>query len=196
MTFDTTEYNNTVFSDLNLNSEKIVGMVFEDCAFIRSSFAETKLTNCKFVNCSFKNCNLSSMEVVQSSFRDVIFEESKVIGVNWTKAKYPRMKLANKLHFRKSNVSYSNFLGLDLRGMGMEKCQAHEVDFREANLTRCDFFSTDFKGSLFNQTKLNGANFIDATNYSINPTENEIQNGKFSLPDAITLLAYLDIQIH
>jgi len=193
--FSQSEYENAVFSDLNLDGEEVVGKVFEHCTFTRSTFSGTELLNCSFISCSFKFCNLSSVRIVQSSFRDVLFEETKIMGVNWTKAKRPRVKLANMINFRKSNVSYSSFLGLDVRGIVMEECQAHEVDFREANLAGGNFCATDFKGSLFSRTNLNSANFIDAMNYSINPMENDIRKGKFSLPDAITLLSYFEIQV-
>lgn len=77
----------------------------------------------------------------------------------------------------------------------IEACIAHDVDFREADLKRANFKLTDFESSQFVHTKLNAADFTEAFNYSIDPSQNDIRKARFSLPDAIHLLDGFDIQI-
>jgi len=42
---------------------------------------------------------------------------------------------------------------------------------------------------------LTGANLKNCTNYTIDPLKNNIRKAKFSLPEALTLLNWLDIEI-
>ena len=84
---------------------------------------------------------------------------------------------------------------MNLQEIIIEECKAHDVDFREANLSNGSFIETDFERSMFMHTKLNSADFTDAINYNINPNENDIRKGKFSLPDAIALLNGFEIEI-
>lgn len=77
----------------------------------------------------------------------------------------------------------------------MERCEAINVDFREANLSQADFAFTDLKDSLFQSTNLTGADLHNTVNYQIDPSQNNIQNARFSLPEAMALLYSMDIQI-
>jgi uncharacterized protein YjbI with pentapeptide repeats len=72
---------------------------------------------------------------------------------------------------------------------------AREVDFREADLTDGDFSGTDLSGIIFMNTVLDGADFRRASNYNISPMENSISKAVFSLPEAISLLYSMDIQL-
>ena len=73
--------------------------------------------------------------------------------------------------------------------------KAHDVDFRGCDLSNGSFVLTDFQNNLFLNSKLYAADFTDAINYSINPRENDIRKGKYSMPDVINLLHYFDIEI-
>lgn len=84
---------------------------------------------------------------------------------------------------------------MNLKEIIIEECKAHDVDFREADLSNGEFFMTDFEGSLFMHTKLYAATFTQAINYNINPNENDIRKGKFSMPDVIELLRNFQIEI-
>jgi uncharacterized protein YjbI with pentapeptide repeats len=126
----------------------------------------------------------------------VIFNESKLLGINWTQAKWPYIKLVSPIKFYQSNISYSSFYELSLPGIVMEECKANDVDFREANLVTGSFIATDFERSLFMHTKLNSADFSNAINYNIDPTKNDVHKGKFSLPDAMALLNCFALEIN
>lgn len=193
--FNQNEFYNANFADLKLDGLEIINKTFEDCNFINSSFNEASFISCKFVECEFKSCNLSSIKLNNTSFLDVIFNGSKLLGINWSYAKWPYIKLASPIKFYQCNISYSSFYELDLKEILIEECKAYDVDFREANLSNGSFMRTDFDGSLFMHTKLNSADFTDAINYSIHPIENDIRKGKFSLPDALALLNSFEIEI-
>jgi uncharacterized protein YjbI with pentapeptide repeats len=135
------------------------------------------------------------LKINHSSFFDIVFEECKVIGINWTTAAWSRLKLSSPLKFNKCILNDSTFSGLYLSEIQMIECKAHDVDFREADCSQANFSYTDFHNSLFNHTNLTQANFCEAINYQINIYNNQIKQAKFTLPEAINLLTGLDIEI-
>lgn len=189
------EFYDTKFSELKLDALEFRDKRFENCTFIKSSFIETIFHSCKFVECEFKECNLSSTQFKYTSLTDTVFEESKLIGINWTQLKWPNINLTSPIKIYQSNISHSSFFELELREIIIEECKAHDVDFRGCDLSNGRFILTDFQNSLFLNSKLYAADFTDAINYSINPQENDIRKGKYSMPDAINLLHYFDIEI-
>lgn len=189
------EFYDVNFSELKLDEMELRNKLFEHCTFAKSSFIETKFHSCKFVDCEFKFCNLSSAQFKYTAFNNTVFDESKLIGINWTQAKWPNINLCSPIKIYKSNISHSSFFELELREIIIEECKAHDVDFRGCDLSNGMFLSTDFQSSIFMHTKLYAANFTDAINYNINPKENDIRKGKYSMPDAINLLHYFEIEI-
>lgn len=150
---------------------------------------------CKFYECEFTNCNLSLINVQDSTFSDTIFEACKMMGINWTQAAWPQIKLHSPFQFFKCTLNHSSFFSLYLREIVITDSIAHDVDFREADLSQADLTYSDFMQSLFVNTKLKKANFSYAMNYSINVLANEVKNAKFMLPEAVNLLYGLGIDL-
>lgn len=189
------EFYETNFNGLKHVAIDIKSKTFENCQFTNANFSEVKFLSCKFIDCEFNSCNLSGAEFLSTSFSEVIFDDSKLIGINWTKVKWPLIKLTSALKFYKSNLSHSSFYELDLKELVIEECKAHDVDFRGGDFSNSSFILTDFERSMFMRTKLHSADFTDATNYNIDPNENDIRKAKFTMPDVINLLHSFDIEI-
>ena len=75
-------------------------------------------------------------------FSDVVFEECKLIGIDWTKARWPNISLCSPIKFFKCILNDSIFMGLTLDEIVIEACKAHEVDFREGSFCDADFSFT------------------------------------------------------
>lgn len=189
------EYSNCHFEQLQMSEKQLEEFVFEDCKFTKCNFSETEFINCKFVDCEFFFCNLSTIKISRSTFINVAFEDSKVIGVNWSFAYWPQISLPSPIHFLRCDISLSSFFELSLAEMTLEGCKAHEVDFRESDFTSANFAYTDFLGSQFVRTKLIGADFTESINYQIDTELNNIKNAKFSFPEVVSLLNSLEIEI-
>jgi len=186
-------YADELFRGLQTARTELVSTEFYDCVFSQTTFAESVFRRCRFVNCVFRDCDLSLVKVPESSFASTCFEDSKVMGVNWTEAHWPKAGLANPLSFSKCSVSHSTFMGLSLQSLQMTDCVARDVDFREADLSRSDFGATDLSGSLFGKTNLSEADLSRACNYRIDPGHNTLKRAKFSLPEAMSLLHSMGI---
>ena len=187
------EYRAQNFDQLAIQDEEIAYKDFDECRFQGCSFQETQFRGCRFLNCSFKNCDFQLISVNDCTFMNAAFEDSRVIGVNWIEASWPKRGLLTSLHFLRCVLNHSTFMGLPLRKMTFQECVAKDVDFAEANLTGADCRNTDFSQSRFFHTNLTQADFSGARNYEIAAHLNTLKKTKFSLPDAMTLLYSLDI---
>jgi fluoroquinolone resistance protein len=190
-----THYTDQVFKGTSLEEAQLVSSEFYDCTFIRCSFVKSVLRYCKFVNCIFQRCDLSLVQVPGSSFSLTRFEDSKLIGVDWTQADWAASRLGDPIGFFTCAISHSTFIGLSLPGIEIRDCVAVDVDFRETNLSRADFAGTDLSESLFSNTNLTEADLSAARNYNITPGQNVLKQAKFSLPEAMSLLYSLDIDL-
>jgi fluoroquinolone resistance protein len=188
-------YQDQTFEGVRLERHEITSSTFRECTFLRCTFTETTLRDCRFIHCTFKACDLSLLQVPVSTFPSTQFENSKLIGVNWTQAAWPRTDLGLPLAFIDCAMSHSTFIGLTLKRIQVKNCVAKEVDFREADLTDANFAGTNLEASIFGNTNLTEADFRGSRNYLINPSENKMKGAKFSLPEAMSLLYGLDIEL-
>lgn len=192
---DSLQYTKENFLKIKESKRKFLHKDFTDCSFENCNFLECEFYKCSFTNCRFINCDLSVIKVTNSQFSDVLFKNSKVIGVDWTKAGGTRSSMIISINFLASTINYSSFFGLKLHKMQLIDCIAHEVDFTEADLTESICRKTDFFDSKFQHANLTKADFTDARNYVINPNGAIIKKAKFSLPEAMSLLRAFDIVI-
>lgn len=188
-------YINQTFNHVDLSEQKVNSKEFDNCMFNACNFTETLFINCKFYECQFTNCNLSMIKINGTSFFDTIFQDSKMLGIDWNQAAWPRVKLSSPIKFYKCVLNHSSFFGLSLKEIVITECSAKEVDLREADCTEADFSHTDFAASQFGKTNLAKADFTEAINYNIDIFSNEIKKAKFSLPEATNLLRCLDIEL-
>ena len=76
-----------------------------------------------------------------------------------------------------------------------DHCTAQECHFTNTNLRGVNFTETSLLGSIFHNCNLSYADLSSAKQYAINPQTNQVKKGKFSLPEAVGLLEFLDITI-
>lgn len=192
---DKNEYISQTFTNQDFSGLEIASKEFEDCTFTGCNFSDATLKRCNFVDCEFVNCNLSNLELGYSKFSEVYFRDSKLVGVDWTKAAWSNFDFAAPIKFYKCIVNDSSFFGLSFQDFVLEDCKAHNVDFREGDFINSNFTYTDFTNSLFGKTNLGSADLSEATNYDIDVYRNEIKNAKFSRFEAARLLDSLEIEL-
>ncbi len=167
------------------------GKVFSRVTFDQCDFSQSDLTGARFLECKFLGCNLSLVKVDGVRFQEVEFENCKLIGIQFTKCD----PLFLSLQFKKSLIDTSNFSDLDLKNTLFQECVIRDTYFAGSNLTGSDFSLSDLKGSTFHNSNLSKVNFKSAINYSISPLTNKLTKTKFSSPEVLSLLTFLDIVI-
>ena len=118
-----------------------------------------------------------------------------MLGIDWTKAYWPKLSLLVPFKFLQCIMNDSSFFGLKLEGITIEECRVCYADFREANIENARFCSSELTNSMFNQSNLTGADFNGATNYDIDIFSNKITGAKFNRFEAIRLLEGIGIEI-
>jgi len=134
-----------------------------------------------------------------TSFQNTRFSNSQLAGIDWTLMKWPRKSLRNKpkfdISFTRCELNYSIFIALEMYKAQFDSCFLDEVCFEDADLEKAVFDGCNLSGASFNHTNLESADFSTARNYSINVQTNRVKKAKFSLPEAISLLYAMDIEI-
>ena len=181
------------FERIDLRGIKIKKAEFEECTFISCDFSETFFHSCRFIDCRFLNCNLSLVKLTNSIVSGSHFISCKMIGIDWTMCDWKSLLSSTPIEFRECIVNDNNFFALTIDRVVMKKCSAKYVDFRSGSFSGADFSTSDFKGAWFESTKLEYANFTDATNTQINIKTNHLKGAIFSRYEALFLLESMGI---
>jgi fluoroquinolone resistance protein len=189
------DYYDQVFECLDLSDQLVDSNEFDDCSFVNCNFYKTDFQYCRFYNCHFENCNLSLAKINECRFISTLFKESNLMGINWMEADWPKRAPSCPIQFDNCIINYSIFINMNLMQIIIKECQAKSVDFENTDLTNANFEGTDLAGSNFVNTNITMANFAGAKNYNINLKLNNSKKTKFSLPEALSLLYSLNIEL-
>jgi len=168
---------------------------FEDCDFNDCDFSQATFSRCKFLNCTFNRCNLSLIKIPYSHFFEVAFIDSKLVGIDWTRASWSAFNLSPELSFKGCLLNDASFFGLSLNELILEECKLYEVDFREGDFANSTMTYCDFTNSLFMRTNLKQVDFTESENFNIDILQNTVTKAKFSRFAALALLEELDISL-
>ncbi|ELY1990487.1 pentapeptide repeat-containing protein [Vibrio harveyi] len=189
------EYLDEAFNNLDMSSSCYSNIEFEDCQFTSCDLSESTFKNCKFINCDFVDCNLSLVSFLGSKLYELKFKDSKLVGIDWTKANWAVYHVDFELSFTRCILNDSSFFGLTLHELNFDECKLHDVDFREGDYTDSSMTYSSFRHALFMRSNLQGVNFTDSTDYVIDVLENNVKRAKFSRYEALNLLESLGIEL-
>ncbi len=192
--FEAEEYQDERFAGLEARNLERSGVAFYDCTFENCNFGEAKLTAYRFVGCTFENCGLGLADLTDSRFHDGRFEGCKLIGVAWSQLRSDP-GLPPEVDYVDCLLDFGDFSGLDLSGRTLRQCRLHEATFHKTVLAGADLGDSDLRGSNFVGCDLRGADFRGARNYQIDPRYNRLEGAKFSLPEALGLLAAFEVEL-
>ena len=188
-------YFDTSFKKLTLPNAPYCDIEFEECHFSDCDFSASEFTSCKFTHCTFERCNLSLINFSGSTLFGLKFNQSKLMGVNWTRASWPAYHADFEFSFTRCLLNDSSFFGLTLHALLFDDCKLHDVDFREGDFTGSSMIQSDFRHSLFMRTNLQAVDFTDSTAYTIDVLNNNVHKAKFSRYEALHLLESLGIEL-
>ena len=180
---------------VDVQRQELDGTELEDCALVKCSFRESTLRSCRFLDCSFESCDFSLARVPDSAFSGVVFRDCRIMGVNWTETRWRTAMLRDPFRFERCLMSHSTFLGMKLKGLHVLDSTAEDVDFRETDLSGADFSGTSLSGSMFAAADLGGSDFRCARAYTIDARDTRLKGARFSLPEAISLLVGLGVDV-
>lgn len=180
-----------IFDTINYTITPLAKGDYENCDFLNCDFSNTDLGKIKFTECRFTGCNLSAATITGTAFRDIIFKDCKLLGLQFDTCN----EMLFEVQFEHCIINLANFYNRKLKNTRFIHCMLTETDFSEADLSNAVFEYCDLSGAVFDNTILEKANLTTANNYSIDPEKNRIKKAKFSIPDVIGLLNKYDIEI-
>lgn len=193
------EYVNTGFEGEDFSEKELISLYFDNCQFESCDFSYASLIGCTFTNCTFLKCNFSLSKVPQSYFDKVQFDNCDMIGMDWTVGRWllgsRKQKYTFPVSFNNCRLNYSVFVGMNLSEARFVDCIVKEAFFEDAIMAGCLLKNCDLEKSIFKNTDLRKADLSTAKNYDIDVTVNKTNRAKFSLPEALSLIYSLDIDI-
>lgn len=179
------------FNQIDFTTTHLVFGEYERCQFINCNFNAVDLSDIKFIDCEFIECNLSLVTLHQTSFQQVTFRKSKMIGFNLENCN----TFALNVTFEDCQLNDSSFYQLPLKNTRFIRCSIENVDFSYTDLSNAFFDECNLAHTVFDQTDLKKANFKTAYNFRINPTENQLKGAIFSPQNLSGLVSHLGIKL-
>ncbi len=186
-----TSYENQTFEKIIYTGTASNGKEYHECSFIKCDLSSSDFCNNRFVDCIFEDCNLSMVKLGGSTLNNVIFKNSKLMGVDFRVCD----DFLFQVEFENCVLDYSSFMGKKMPKTLFSATSLKEVNFTQAKLSGAIFKEADLTSAIFNETELHSANFVTAYNYSIDPELNNVKKAAFSTDGLHGLLTKHNLKI-
>ena len=184
------------FSGLSFAGEVFESCDFADCVFVDCSFSKCELDHTTLNECRFVRCEITGLRSVSSSVQSLDFEDCRLQEIEWapllSNGAFPdpihtlkdcslKYNTFAEMNFNRFNFSNGN----EIVGSMFAKCEMQLANFKGTELHETEFYQCD----------LRKADFRDATGYKVDILGSRMKDAKFSLPEAVNLLADLKIKL-
>jgi len=161
---------------------------FEGCELVGCTLANATLRDCRFTDCRFLGCDLTMAKVPETSFREVVFERCKLMGVDFAEAH----GLTFDARFEECVLRYAGFAGMKLEGL------VATGDLREAIFTDADLRKARLAGNLegvdLRGADLREADLRAAEELALDPREVRLKKTVLPLDAILRVAALLGIE--
>lgn len=181
------------FTDLEPGALITAGVTFLGCRFENCDLTEADFTGAQLAECTFERCEMPMVILTDTVLQDVAFEGSRLTGVNFSTV--AQGAIGVHARFDSCDLSFCSFDKLDLTDCSFKGCIFREADFRRCELEKVSFADCDLSRCVFLQNNLIGADLRTARHYQISPFSNRIKGMKVTLPEALSLLAELQVEL-
>lgn len=179
------------YKQMDFRTRPLPGNEFAGCLFIACNFSEADLSHKIFAECEFIECDLSMARLHGTLFRDVVFRNSKMLGLHFEDCN----KIGLSFEFHACKLDHASFYQCLIKKTHFGNCSLLEVDFTESQLEESLFDTCDLSGAIFDRTELGRADLRTSFNFTINPEINNLRKARFSLTNLPGLLGKYDLQI-
>ncbi|XXF80011.1 pentapeptide repeat-containing protein [Myxococcaceae bacterium GXIMD 01537] len=183
-------FENETFAAIDLQGRDLGGKEFYRCTFQGAQLQESTWKQARLEACVFSACDLTRAQFSQTALREVRFEGSKLMGIDWS-----NISRNPELAFDGCNLRYSSFVELSLRKTPFLRCAALEVNFFDLDLTESDFAETDLTGSTFRGCTLTKTDFSRAVGAFIDPSINRVKGTLIHVESAVLLAHSLGMRV-
>lgn len=184
------------FAGLSFTEETFEDCDFTDCVFMDCSFVKCALDHTTLNECRFVRCEVSGLRTAHSSVQLLDFEDCRLSEIDWapllSNGAFPdpihtlsgsslKYNTFTEMNFNRFDFSGQN----ELVGCMFAKCELQAANFQGTELHETEFFQCD----------LRKADFREAAGYKVDILGSRLKDARFSLPEAVNLLADLKIKL-
>jgi fluoroquinolone resistance protein len=180
-----------IFDKIDFRIEQLPKGEYDSCQFKNCDFSNGDFSGIIFLDCTFVSCNLSMVKMTKTTFSNVLFKDSKLLGTVFNQCN----SIGITFKFEDCFLDNSSFYQLKIRNTLFKNTRLHDVDFTETDLISAVFMNCDLNNVKFENTLLEKADFRTSYNYILDPTRNRIKKAKFSLNEVVGLLSQFNIEI-
>ena len=179
------------FESIDFTLEKNLCDEYEDCVFLRCSFAEVELSNKKFISCRFEGCNFTGATLYETIFRDAVFNGCKLLGLQFSRCN----EYGFSAEFNGCNLDLADFSRRTMKKTRFHGCRLHSADFTDTDLKESNFINSDLGSARFERTNLEKVDFTGAFNLILDPALNKMKGAKIPLTELPGLLYMHKIEV-
>lgn len=166
----------------------MVGCTFVDCTLNEMSFRGAHLSECSFVR-----CDVSLADFTDTVFQGVVFDSCRMTGNHFDTLKTGALGIMAQ--FDGCDLSYCSFRKMDLTACSFTNCITADAEFVQCELERVSFDGSDLSRCTFHANNLMEADFRSARNYTISPFGNRVKDMRVAMPEALSFLAELGLDL-
>lgn len=166
----------------------LVGCTFSDCSLSEMSFRGSHLAECRF-----ERCDVALADFTDTVFQDVVFDACRLTGNHFDTLKTGALGIIAR--FERSDLSYCSFRKLDLTACGFVDCTTTDAEFVQCELEGVSFEGCDLNRCTFHANNLMNADLRSAKNYVISPFGNRVKGMRVTMPEALSLLGELGVDL-
>jgi len=182
-----------IFTDVSW--ERVEESEFHGCTFVGSNLSEAIVSDTRFVECRFERCDFSLWKPSGSLIGSCRFEDSRLLGIDWTLADWPRVALYEANVFLRCDLSMGTFADLELGSIHFIECRLRESSFRFARMAGADLRGSDCLGTDFQGADLSGAGLVGAIGLLVDPLSSKLQGATVDAAAGIAILGSLGINL-
>lgn len=176
----------------SLGTTALKAMEFDNCTFTGASMRDGRLFGAIFTECHFIDSDLSLADVTNTSFISCTFEQSKLVGVAWSRLGPSGL---GQPYFVECKLDLSIFQNVTAERWVFERCSLADADFTAAKLSRTRFTDCDLTGARFTQSDMRDTNLKGSHGYWIDLATCRTKGLRLSPDDdALALLRQFGVQ--
>ncbi len=183
----------TTFTGVNWRS--VTDSEFLECTFVDSDLSDAPISMSRFIDCRFERCDLSLWKPVDTVFGACLFEDCRMLGIDWTLASWPQVPLHEPNRFVRCDLSMGTFADLELGGVAFSECRLHETSFRFARMGDSDFDGSDCQVCDFHGADLSGARLVRVVGLAVDPLSTTLTGATIDAATGVAILESLGLKL-
>lgn len=169
------------------------GMTLEAVHLDGLDLSEARLPDLTLIDCTLEGVDLTLTDLTGAELRGVRFTACRLLGVD--AGAWRDEGLGLEVVLKECDLTHFQAVDLDLRGWTFEGGRAPGATFAGCDLRGVAFAGCDLEGAHFVRCDLREADLRGASGYAIDPTANRVRGLRAAVPEALSFLRMVGLEV-